>query len=257
VSVFWFIVGLLVAWRLISWVRRARGDGWEQALGARSSRCRRRRPRRHRRLGDARRRRMAREQARDLVAVLASGGHDPLVHLAAGVVLEPGEVAWQRTTARLAVWRTESTWVTHSRVSWWGRRAHSVGREATTSGWREHGSIDWLITSARLVGRAPGSGELISIWWAGLSGVQVDLGLGVVKLEATNGWRAQVAGPGVAPIAVAAVAACHGLADLAKHPALVCLRDHARGPGMSQGPEPSAVSPGAPVLRLWSSGQSE
>jgi len=204
---------------------------------------------------------MAREQARDLVAAFASGGHDPghdpVVHLAAGVVLEAGEVAWQRSVARLAVWSTETSWVTRSKVGWLGRRAQGVSREAVVSGWREHGNIDWLITSARLAGRAPASGELISIWWAGLSGAQLDLDAGVIRLDVASGWSAQITGPGVSPIAVAAVAACHGPASLLDHPGLACLRGRAGVPEASRGPEPPAVGAGEPVLMLWSSGLSE
>jgi len=252
VSVFWVVIGLLVAWRITSWVRRR--PAWEHRTGGAPSRhC----PRRHHRPGDAKRRRVAREQARDLVGTLAAGGHDPVVHLAAGVVLGPGEVAWQRSMARLSVWSTESSWVTRSRVSWLGRRVHSTSREAVVSGWRDHGGIDWLITSARIAGRVPASGELISIWWAGLSGVQVDLDEGVIGLDAANGWRAQITGPGVAPIAVAAVAACHGPASLVDHPGLACLRSRPGVPEASREPEHPALGAGEPLLRRWSSGPSE
>jgi len=251
-SVLWAVFGLLVAWRITSSVRHRRA--WGQRSGGLPSR---RRPCRHHRPGDAKRRRLARKQARDLVGTLFAGGHDRLVHLAAGVVLEADEVAWQRSMARLSVWSTESSWVTQSRVSWLGRRAHSASREAVVSGWRDHGRIDWLITSARLVGRAPGDGELISIWWAGLSGIQVNLDAEVIRLDAANGWRAKITGPGVSPVAVAAVAACHGPAALADHPALASLGDRARVSGPGRGPEPPVLGPGQPVLRLWSSGRSE
>jgi hypothetical protein len=248
VSVFWFIVGLLTLWRVIASVRPRR-RAWEQRTGGAPSR---RRPCRHHRPGDGKRRRLAREQARDLVGTLLAGGHDPVVHLAAGVVLEAGEVAWQRSMACLSVWSTESSWITRSRISWLGRRAHSASSEVVVSGWRDYGGIDWLITSARLVGRAPTSGELISIWWAGLSGVQVNLDAGVVSLDAANGWRAEITGPGVAPIAVAAVAAvaaCHGPASLVGHPGLACLRGQSVVAEASRGPEPPVLGTGEPVLR--------
>jgi len=118
VSVFWAVIGLLVAWRITSWVGRRRDR--EQRIGGALSRHR---PRRHHRPGDAKRRRIARGQARDLVAALGSARHDPIMHLAAGVVLEASEVAWQRSVACLAVWSTEAAWTTRSRVSWLGRQA--------------------------------------------------------------------------------------------------------------------------------------
>lgn len=204
-SIWWSIFWLLVAWRVIVLLRRRRR--WGQPS---TTQPLRRRPRRHHRLGDARRRRIAREQARGLADVLCRGRHDAGAYLSAGVVLQPGEVTWGGASAWLSVWSTEVGWVTYSRVTWWGRRGQSSRREVTSSGWREHGRIDWLITSDRIVGRAPVSGELISIWWGGLSGAQVDLDRSVIKFDGINGWRAQVGGVGLAPIAVAAVAACHG-----------------------------------------------
>jgi len=156
-SAFWIVVGLALTWRMIVVLRRRSRRDWEQMIGA--SRLRRH-PRRHRRPGDARRRRIAAGQTGELLQALAAGQHDPSAHLEAGVVLEPGEVSWGRGEARLWVWSSESAWAWRSRASWWGRRAHGAGREAVVSGWRDHGDIDWLITSARLVGRATGSGPV-------------------------------------------------------------------------------------------------
>ena len=76
-----------------------------------------------------------------------------------------------------------------SKLSWWGRQGHTVCHEAVTSRWRDHDEIDWLLTSARIVGRAPARVELISIWWADLSGVQVDLDAEVVGFDAANRCR--------------------------------------------------------------------
>lgn len=248
-NVLWIVVGLLLLWRIVALSRRWRRPDWTGTMGARP----RRRPRRHRRLGDRTRRHLAREQARELAVVIASDSRDPVAHLSAGVVLEPGERAWQESTARLSVWGTEATWVTPSRVSWFGRRAQTSGREATISGWRDCGRIDWLITSERIVGRLGRSGELISIWWGGLSNVQVDLDAEVIRLDATNRWRGHLCDPGIAPIAVAAIAACHGPAALAGHPALACLGNPSGTAQAVRGPEPPAIGPGEPVLRLWSS----
>jgi len=120
------------------------------------------------------------------------------------------------------------------------------------SGWRDHGRIHWLITSARLVGWAGESGELISIWWAGLAGLQVNLAGDAVHLDGNNGWRGQITGPGVAPIAVAAVAACHGPATLLVHPGLACLRGSGTEDKTSPAPEPLALGPGDPMPQTWS-----
>ena len=249
----WILVGLGLTWRMIVLLRRWSRRDWEQLIGAPRLH---RRPRRHRRPGDRRRRRIAAGKASELLQALAAGRHDPSAHLEAGVVLGPGEVSWGRSKARLWVWSSASAWAWRSRASWWGRRAHGAGRQTVVSGWRDHGDVDWLVTSARLVGRAPGSGELISIWWAGLAGMQVDLHNEVMSLDAANGWRAQLRGPGVAPFGVAGVAGCHGTAALVGHPALASLWDR-NGLARSFRREPPAVSPGEPVLRLWSGEPSE
>lgn len=250
---FWIVIGLGLTWRMILAWRRRRGRDWEQRISApRLARC----PRRHRRPGDPRRRRAAVAQASELLQALAAGRYDPSAHLEAGVVLRPGEVSWGRSKARLWVWSSASAWAWRSRASWWGRRAHGAGRQSVVSGWRDHGDIDWLVTSARLVGRAPGSGELISIWWTGLDGVQVDLHDEVIRLEAANGLSAQLRGPGVAPLAVAGIGACHGTATLSDHPALASLRDRV-GLARAFQPEPPAVGSGKPMLKLWSGEPSE
>ncbi len=194
----------------------------------------------------------------ELLQALTADEHDRRAHMdrASGVALEAGQVPWGRSTARLWVWSSESARAWRSRASWWGRRTHGAGWEAVTSGWRDHGHIDWLITSARLVGRAPGNGELISIWWAGLAGMQVDLDAEVISLDAANDWRGQLSGPGVTPVAVAAVAGSHGTAGLADHLALAVLRDRV-GLASALRLEPPAVGLGGPVLKLWSSGPNE
>lgn len=191
----------------------------------------RRRVRRHRRIGDARRRRLADERARRLVASFATSRHDPGLAVSAGVVLRAGEVAWQVTPARLAVWSSRQMWVSRSRVTWMGRRADGAGQEVTVSAWHDHGKVDWLITSERIVGR-PGGGELISIWWATVAGLDIDQRRDRITLQTENGWRGRLSGPCVAPLAVAAVAACHGARGVLLHPALAYLR-------ISEHPQPS------------------
>jgi hypothetical protein len=187
-----------------------------------------------------------------LVAVLAAGGHDPVAHLGAGVVLQPGEMPWAQARSRLATWDTHVARLSRSRVGWWGRRVDSAAREVTTSGWQDHGEIDWLITSLRLVGRTQPDSELTLIWWSGIAGLLVDLDAETVHLDGNNGWRGHITGPGVATIGVAAVAACHGPAALLVHPGLVRLRGSGAQVETSATPEPLALGQGDPVDGMWS-----
>ncbi len=146
--------------------------------------------------------------------------------------------------------------VARSRVRGWGRRVGSAAREVTASGWQDNGGIDWLVTSLRLVGRTQPEGELLSIWWGGSPASGVDLGVDAVHLDGNNRWRGQVTGPGVAPIAVAAVAACHGLEALAVHPGLASLRRPSSTPvETSPVPEPLALGPGDPMPQVWNQGR--
>lgn len=248
-TAFVIVVALPMVWRAATWVRRRRAPSWEQLLGGPPLH---RRPRRHRRIGDRRCRREAAEAARALVVVLAAGGHDSVAHLGVGVVLQPGERAWVQARARLVTWETQSAQVSRSRARWWGRRVEGAAREVTASGWQEHGEIDWLITSLRLVGRVHSDGELLSLWWNGLAGVEVDLDADTVRLDGVNGWRGQITGPGVAPIGVAAVAACHGPRALLVHPGLACLRGPRTQTETSQAPDPPALGPWDPMVKMCS-----
>ena len=240
-SVLWWTVLGLLAWRLVAWSRRRR---WHQPHPG--DEPLRRRPRRAHRLGDRRRRRAAESEARALVTRLATNDPGEGLDLAAGIVLRAGEIAWLRASARLSVWVSEAIWVTSSRSSWLGRRAQSVGAPRVRAGWRDEGSVEWLVTSARLAGRLPRTGEVLSIPWASVAGLEVDLPGGQVRIQTANGWRCVLSGPGVAPIAVAGVAACHGVAALIAHPALAGLRDPAlsRDPASTRRPEPLALGSG-------------
>jgi hypothetical protein len=247
--VFVIVVALLMA---VAWVRRRGASSWKRSLGGSPLH---RRPRRHHRVGDRRRRQDASEEARAFVAMLAVGGRDLLAHLHTGVILQAGETPWAHAQARLATWETQAAQVAASRVRWGGRRVDSTGREVAAGGWQDHGELDWLITSLRLVGRTQANGELISIWWSGLAGAQVNLAGDAVHLDGSNGWRGAITGPGVAPIAVAAVAACHGQEALPVHPGLALLRRPATQTETSRSPEPPALRPGDPMPpTAWSWG---
>lgn len=132
-TAFVIAVALLMAWLAVAWLRRWRASSWERSLGPSLHR----RPRRHRRVGDRRRRRAATEEARALVAMLTAGGCDPVAHLDVGVVLQPGEMPWGHAQARLATWQTQAVQVAASRVPWGGRRVDSTARQVAASGWQD------------------------------------------------------------------------------------------------------------------------
>jgi hypothetical protein len=175
---------------------------------------------------------------------------DPTVHLAAGVVLQPGEIAWTRSRARLTMRSSQMAWVACTQMGWWGRRPRNVNREKSTSGWEDSGKIEWLITSQRLVGRLPVSAELISVWWSGLIGVDVDLHHDKLTLNGVNGWTGRLSGPEIFPLAVAAVGMCHGPEALADHPGLSRLPTIEGRPATAPFSEPRALTEGATILRI-------
>ena len=85
---------------------------------------------------------------------------------------------------------------------------------------------DWLITSHRIAGRF--YPDTLRWWqWANIVGVKVDLAPGneFAQLDLPLPSHAvRWYGPGVAPLAVAAVFHLHGPAALLDHPGLVALR---------------------------------
>lgn len=166
------------------------------------------RPRRRHRPGDGHRRRLAHAQARELIAALASERHEASARPAVGVAPQGGETIYGQAGARLETWSTTTTWVTDIRASWWGRRARSITREVAAEGWRDLGDFTWLLTSARTVGRSVRSGQLVSVPWASLAGVDMDERREVVVIDLGNGWSGRFSGPGVLPVAVLVVAAC-------------------------------------------------
>ena len=247
-TAFVIVVCLLMVWRATACLRRRHRPSWTRLLLWPPLR---RRPARRRRLGDRKRRREAAEAARDLVAMLATAEGDPVAHLSIGVVLQPGEMPLACARARLVTLETHVTQVSARRVRWLGHRVEGAVEAVSASGWQDHRESDWVITSLRLVARARPDGELLSIWWSGIAGLQVDLDADTVRLDGNNGWRGAITGPGVAPIAVAGVAACHGPDVLASHPALACLRPRRVQAEKSAVPEPPALGPGDPMAERW------
>lgn len=168
------------------------------------------RPRRRHRPGGRHRRKVAHGQARELLAARASGQPERGARTAVGVALQGGETAHGQSTAYIETWSATITWVTETWVRRWGRRARSATREITAEGWRDNDEYTWLLTSERALGRSVRSGELVSIWWASLTGAHVDASREAVVLDMANGWSGRLSGPGILPLAVLAVAACGG-----------------------------------------------
>jgi hypothetical protein len=165
-----------------------------------------RRPHRRHGVGDRRRRKLACDQARDLLAALASGRQEPGARPTVGVALLRDETVYGQATVRLETWSTTTTWVTDSRASWWGHRARSVTRELTAGGWHDRGEFTWILTSGRAVGRSVRGSELVSISWASLAAAHVDARRESVLVDTANGWSGRLSGPGILPMAVMLIA---------------------------------------------------
>jgi hypothetical protein len=151
-----------------------------------------------------------------------------------------------RVRARLTVRSSQAVWPAYTQVSWSGR---NIKREVSADHWQDYGQIEWLVTSQRIVGRLPTSSEMYSIWWSGLAGVDIDIEGDHIVLNGMNAWTGMLTGPTLAPIAVAAVAMCHGLEALLTHPSL----EEFRQAGLLRPPlvhEPDAVHSGGTVVRL-------
>ena len=219
-----------------------------------------RRPHRRHRVGDRRRRKLAGDQARNLLATLASGRHEPGARPTIGVALLGDETVYGQATARLETWSTTTTWVTDSRASWWGHRARSVTRELTAGGWHDRGEFTWILTSARAVGRSVRSGELVSISWASLAAVDVDARRESVLVDTANGWSGRLSGPGILPIVVMVVASwpqARGVAGRSRADRRQADRAVLGTWGQGSPPEAQRARPWAPqVMAVFSSPRS-
>jgi hypothetical protein len=83
----------------------------------------------------------------------------------------------------------------------------------------------WLVTSKRIAGRI--NGNVLRWWtWDQIVGAQVDLtpGREMVHLDPGGAVPVVWTGPGVAPLAVAAVYHLHGAGAMVDHPGLAPLR---------------------------------
>jgi hypothetical protein len=160
-----------------------------------------------RRRRETRTREQASVLARQLAVALSSGTPVGPTPYSVGLVLDADEQVWAQVPARCS--------------------ADGPARPGDEKGPRRE--ADWLITNQRIAGRFY---EETLRWytWAGCVGCQVDLtpGREVVSLDFPGlagpvHWR----GPGVAPLAVAAVVKLHGANAALDHPGLAALRQAA------------------------------
>lgn len=149
-------------------------------------------------------RQWAHEIARDLVMAMVRGESMPATPYRVGVVLQPGEHVWAECPVRFV----------------------QEGQLGTQAGpdWRPP-TRPWLVTSQRIVGRL-GDGRLYGWGWSQTTGCRVDLvdPVEFVALDFPDGSVVAWVGPGVAPLAVAAISHLHGPRALVDHPGLRCLR---------------------------------
>ena len=144
--------------------------------------------------------------ARHLALELAGGTGQSLDAMAAGVVLEAGEVARRLVDGWLRIW-VDGAW--------------SLPR------WTQS-----LVSDRRLLVRLD-SGELVSLWWEGLVGFSADLEAGYVVLDFGDGRPRSLSGPGAPVVAVAGVARLYGPEAMLTHPALAPLRRHPADPSLA------------------------
>lgn len=81
-----------------------------------------------------------------------------------------------------------------------------------------------IVTDRRVLLRRP-HGELVSMWWSTVVGVDADVTGERVVLDFGNGCPCGLFGPDVAVVGVMAVACLYGVEGLVRHPGLASLRD--------------------------------
>lgn len=137
--------------------------------------------------------------ARHLVLELA--GRRPAQHLDPmqfGIVLEPGESAARAVPVQV--------------------------RSLEAAMWSAPEPCLAMVTDQRVLLRRP-HGELVSMWWSTVVGVEVDVTWERVVLDFGNGCPCGLFGPTVPVIGVMAVACLYGTEGLVRHPGLESLRD--------------------------------
>jgi hypothetical protein len=175
----------------------------------------------------------SRHAARELALTIVRGQSSALQAHDLGIVLNDGETAWQRAPADYW-YRGERSWMVQHN-SYRGYR--STLSEVHQPCMYYAGMLDWLITNQRLAARQP-DGQVVSIYWSAIEAIGIDLAREVVVLDGADGYHGELAGPAMAPIAVAAIATCYGPRALLDHPALEPLRER---PRVSVDPSPREI----------------
>jgi hypothetical protein len=151
----------------------------------------------------------AHEDARNLALDIVRGNVAALTAYELGIVLLPDEVVWREAAT--------ADWVVRENDVW--------PNGAVTPRWDRYPPRPWLVTSHRIISRQPDT-TIAQVQWATVTGCRADLIREFVQFDAGD-WQGAVAGPGVAVIAVAALASVYGPQALIDHPALAPLRNTA------------------------------
>lgn len=169
----------------------------------------------------------AHETARNLVLSMVSNKPTPTTPYGIGVVLDLGEQVWAECPIRFLQENLPAGGLTDSPVR------------------------PWLVTSDRVVGRL-GDDRLYGWRWEHIRGCRVDLSASaeIVTLDLDGGSRLDWTGPGVAPLAVAAVYRLHGRKALVDHPGLNAIRLADRAVRRNH-PAPAALPPWSPNTNWW------
>jgi len=172
-------------------------------------------------------RQWATERGRDLALDLYYDRETTTRPYGVGVVLDPGEKAWAEVPVTFNLDWTQPA---------------KPGEQAPQPAVRP-----WLVTSARIVGRLADD-RLHGYRWQKTVGARVDLtpGREAVILDVDGEPTLAWSGPGVTPIAVAAVFHLHGPLAMIDHPGLAPLRlpiDASEPPGPASIEPPSHSEP--------------
>lgn len=169
----------------------------------------------------------AHDTARKLVLAMVGGQPVPANPYGIGVVLDRGERVWAECPVRF------------------------LQEVLPTNGPPTPPVRPWLVTSDRIVGRL-GDDRLYGWKWENIRGCRVDLSVlpEFVNLDLADGSRLDWTGPGVAPLAVAAVYRLHGREALVDHPGLSAIRLPDRAVPRGH-PATPALAPLSPSTHWW------